>query len=110
MNVLTGQKFQENYLNTVGVDFKNLFFEIDGKSVKLQLWDTAGQEKFRSMSTMVYKGADVIFAVFDMTDQRTFQALLNDWLDEVSIYSEYERCIILVIGNKQDSSEKKIDR
>lgn len=52
------------------------------------------------MSTMVYKGADVIMAVFDMTDERTFHALLNDWLDEMSIYSDYDRCIIVIIGNK----------
>jgi Ras-related protein Rab-1A len=72
-------KFSDNYLTTIGVDFRyklnwykikwNRFKTIkhDGKSIKFQIWDTAGQERFRTITSAYYKGADGIIMVYDLT-------------------------------------------
>jgi small GTP-binding protein len=50
----TDDKFQDTFMTTVGVDFKTKFITVDGTRVKLQIWDTAGQEKFRSITKAYY--------------------------------------------------------
>lgn len=55
------------------------------------------------MGSIHYKGADIIIAVFDLTDKRTFENLLLDWLEEVSIYCNQKNTILLILGNKCDS-------
>lgn len=62
-------KFLENYLPTIGVDFKFKIFECLEKKIKLQIWDTAGQERYRSLCNIYYKGADFIMIVFDLSDR-----------------------------------------
>ena len=62
-------QFTENFYNTVGVDFKLKEIELKGKTVRLQIWDTAGQDKFRTITTSYYKGAHGIMIVYDITDR-----------------------------------------
>ena len=61
--------FSENYLATIGVDFRFKTIPIEGKNVKLQIWDTAGQERFRTITNAYYKGADGIIMVYDTTNE-----------------------------------------
>ena len=60
-------QFYENYLATIGVDFRFKTMNIDGKLVKFQIWDTAGQERFRTITSAYYKGSHGILLVYDMT-------------------------------------------
>ena len=57
-----------NYIPTIGVDFKLKKLNIGSKQIKLQIWDTAGQEKYRSICNIYYKAADIIVLMFDMTN------------------------------------------
>lgn len=66
-------KFSENYLTTIGVDFRFKTIKIDNKNVKFQIWDTAGQERFRTITSAYYKGADGIIMVYDVTDPSTLE-------------------------------------
>jgi small GTP-binding protein len=59
--------FDQNYQTTIFVDFKFRTFTINKKKVKVQIWDTSGQEKFASLSAMYYKNADFVVMVFDMS-------------------------------------------
>ena len=67
INSLLGQKFKDNYEPSVGVDFftKNLKFK--GKSIKLQIWDSAGQEKYRSLIKNYIRGSSIILIIYDIT-------------------------------------------
>ena len=60
-------KFEAKYNTTIFVDFKFGSEIINGKKVKMQIWDTSGQEKFASLSSIYFKGADLIIMTFDMT-------------------------------------------
>ena len=65
-------QFYENYLATIGGDFRFKTMNIDGKMVKFQIWDTAGQERFRTITSAYYKGSHGILLVYDMTDGQSY--------------------------------------
>ena len=68
---------------TIGVEFDNFAMMINNQSlIKLQIWDTAGEEKFRSITKVFYKDAHVVLFVFDLTKRETL-ASIPDWKREV---------------------------
>ena len=73
--------FVENFLPTVGIDFKTKVVGYNGINVKVNLWDTAGQEKFRTLTTGYYKGANAVIFVYDITERDSFFQL-RDWINE----------------------------
>ena len=80
--------------------------EIDGKKVKLQIWDTAGQEKFRNINSTYYKGANGILVVYDITCRSSFDGL-TPWLIEIEKSSNKD-VYRLLIGNKNDLEDKRV--
>ena len=62
-----------NLLSTIGVDFKFKTLNVQNRKIKLQIWDTAGSEAFRSIVSAYYRGADAVVLVFDATDKYTFE-------------------------------------
>lgn len=100
--------FTDTYSCTIGVDFFMKSIEIEGKNVKMQIWDTAGTEKYRSITTSYYRGAHAAFIVFDLTNKESFEAL-PQWIENYFKYSnkDLEKNIIL-IGNKNDLVDKRI--
>lgn len=71
--------------------------------MKLQIWDTAGQESFRSVTRIFYKGAHVVFLCFDLTREETFDNLAN-WLTDVRAHASAE-ILVYLIGSKADLVE-----
>ena len=65
-------KFKENYVATIGVDFKIKTITVRDKRIKLQIWDTAGQERFRNVTQAYYKGAAGILLTYSINDGRSF--------------------------------------
>lgn len=75
--------FNEWRTSTIGVDFKMRTVEIDDTRIKLQVWDSAGQERFRTVSGAYYRGAHGIGVVFDVTNAKSFRNLESWWLKEM---------------------------
>jgi len=92
--------FEESYKCTIGVDFLMKSIVINGQTVKLQLWDTAGQEKYKSMVSSYYRGANVALIVFDITNHKSFDNLPL-WIENFYKNGPEQKNIIL-IGNKND--------
>ena len=107
----TKKIFLEGYKSTVGVDFSTEFKTILGKNVRLNIWDTAGQEKYRSTISKYFKGADACFLIFDLTDINSFNDL-EIWYElfneKSTILNNNENIVLL--GNKCDIDEKKVDQ
>lgn len=101
MQMFCDDKFCEPYMSTIGVDFRIKMIKSNNKTVKLQIWDTAGQEKFKSITTSYYRGANAIMLVFDLTNVYSFRRLEN-WIKELEKYLEGSDYYLLLIGNKQD--------
>ena len=95
--------WKENFVPTIGVDFKIKSIKIDNKIIKLQIWDTAGQERFKSILSSYYKGANGILLLYDITNINSFKSLSN-WLIDIEKNSSKNVKKIL-IGNKCDLNE-----
>jgi len=74
--------FKIEHQVTIGVEFGAFVTHIQDKIVKLQIWDTAGQESFRSITRIFYRGAHCVFLTYDITREETFNNA-GDWLKEV---------------------------
>ncbi len=96
----TDNKFRNQHELTIGVEFGAKTIEIDKKLIKIQIWDTAGQEAFQAITRTYYKGAVGALLVYDITRKETFEHAVK-WLDEVRNNSTKNITIIL-IGNKKD--------
>ena len=97
--------FKENYIATIGMDIRNKKLEINKRDFNITINDTAGQERFRSLTKMFYKGADGILVGFDLTEPKTLQ-LVDFWIQEIEINKSKEHPISLVLfGNKCDDKE-----
>ncbi|KAJ6659136.1 hypothetical protein lerEdw1_019439 [Lerista edwardsae] len=96
---------RENYITTIGVDFKIRTVEINGEKVKLQIWDTAGQERFRTITSTYYRGTHGVIVVYDVTSAESF-VNVKRWLHEINQNCD-DVCRILV-GNKNDDPERKV--
>ncbi|XP_031429767.1 ras-related protein ORAB-1-like isoform X2 [Clupea harengus] len=100
--------FTESYISTMGFDLNIRTIEMHGKIVKLQIWDTGGQERFNSVTSSYYRGAHGIIIVYDVTDQKSFNNL-EQWLEEIKKFA-CENVSMLLVGNKSDLvSEKVVD-
>ena len=97
--------FKSNYIATIGMDIRRKRLEINNKEVDISITDTAGQERFRSITKMFYKGADGILVGFDLTDRNTFEQV-NYWISQIEENSSKDYPISLVLfGNKCDNVE-----
>jgi len=99
------QSFTENYINTIGVDFKVRTLEMHGKLIKLNIWDSAGQERFRTIVNTYYRGAHGICLVYDITDLDSFNRL-GDWLGDITDLAE-PNAKKIIIGTKKDLEAKR---
>jgi Ras-related protein Rab-1A len=93
--------FETNYCTTIGVDFKQKSLLVDDYIIKLQLWDTAGQEKFKVMAKSYYKGSHASLIVYDITQKQTFMNV-KSWAEQyMDTVSDDKPCVI-ILGNKCD--------
>ena len=103
--------YTESFISTIGVDFVSAIqkiktLEIDTKIFKLQIWDTAGQEKFRTITSSYYRGAHGIIVVFDLTNRDSFMNVTN-WVNEISKYAS-DSVNKLLVGNKSDLGGSRV--
>ena len=103
---LTKNDFNGLHTLTIGVelDFKTL--QVDGQEIRLQLWDTAGMEKFRTITQAYYRGSILVFIVYDITDAKSFYEATTDWYQNVKKFTHNYASIVL-IGNKCDQYRKR---
>ncbi|XP_047920080.1 ras-related protein Rab-36 isoform X2 [Anser cygnoides] len=93
--------FDRDYKATIGVDFEIERFEIVGIPYNLQIWDTAGQEKFKCIASAYYRGAEVIITVFDLADIQTLDHT-KQWLEDALRENEPDSSFIFLVGTKKD--------
>lgn len=96
----TDSRFEPAHNLTIGVEFGARLITIDDRQIKLQVWDTAGQESFRSITRSYYRGAAGAILVYDITKRESFDHLAR-WLQEARENGN-ETMTIMLIGNKCD--------
>ncbi len=98
--------FTEEYTSTVGFEFYCFNVKINDKIVKLQIWDTCGQEAYRSLIQNFYRNASLAIVVYSIEDKNSFDDI-NIWLKQVKTYGT-SSCKIFLIGNKIDSDFREV--
>ena len=91
---------------TAGASYSQKHFVIDNTDVTLDLWDTAGQEKYRSLGRRLYKDAYIVVLVYDITDPKTFEDLKEKWYNDLKTYGE-KYTVIGIVGNKSDCYDQE---
>ena len=100
------QVFDEVQPHTLGVEFGNRTVIISGIPIKLQFWDTAGQEKFRSITKSYFRSATAVFTVFDVTQRDSFSDLIQ-WIEDSNEYAP-NYSLKIIVGNKTDLISKRV--
>merc|ERR1712003_430359 len=101
----TDKRFQPVHDLTIGVEFGARLITIEDKQIKLQIWDTAGQESFRSITRSYYRGASGALLVYDISRRDTFNHLTR-WLEEAR-QNANPNMVIMLIGNKCDLERRE---
>ena len=99
-------EFTDSYISTIGVDFKIKTLNVEGTNVKLQIWDTAGQDRFRTITSSYYRHAQGIIIAYDITDRQSFSNV-QKWLEEITRYAT-EDVAKLIVGNKCDLESERV--
>jgi small GTP-binding protein len=99
-------RFQPIHDVTVGVTFSIKMVKIDGQDVKVQIWDTAGQEIFRSITRSYYRDSACAIIVYDITDRISFEKI-EDWIRDVRNLAPPD-CLLVLCGNKLDLATSRV--
>ena len=100
INTAIGLQFQEKLSSTTTNSIMNKIMKINGKTYSINLWDTIGQEKYRSLTKIFMKGAKIVIFVYDITSLNTFKEL-NYWFDSTKDIIN-EQTVMGIVGNKSD--------
>ena len=96
----TLDKFDSNYFTTYSSTFLSKLFEYKGKKYNINIWDTVGQEKFRSLTKIFIKGTKICLFVYDITNMQSFKEL-KFWLEQAKTIAEKD-VVLGMAGNKSD--------
>ncbi len=99
--------FREDMVSTIGASFLTRVLDL-GKVTKFNIWDTAGQEKYRALAALYYRGVDCAIIVYDITSVTTFQMVRDYWVNELLRQSDNaENIKICIVGSKCDLEEQR---
>ena len=96
----TKNEFGGVYLTTVGMDFQDKIIGIENKKVRLQVWDSAGQERFRNITKSYFQSSDGLLVVYDIADKESFEKI-SFWMNSIKNYAP-ENVKLILVGNKCD--------
>ncbi len=97
----TNNEYNENSISTKGANYMPKTIKVQDKTLNLDIWDTAGQEQYRSLGKHFYKDSYIVILVYDITNKDSFEDLKNVWYNDLEKYGE-KYSVLAVVGNKID--------
>ena len=97
--------FSEEFKATIGVEFGAQNIEVNNRIYRIQVWDTAGQENFRSIARAYYKNSVCACIVYDITNRNSFNSV-QDWINDCTKQTS-KSILLILIGNKNDLNDKR---
>jgi small GTP-binding protein len=104
MNVFVNNNFQDVNESTVGVEFASKIIRVSDLYYRIRIWDTAGQETFRSITSAYYRGTDACLIVYSVTDRKSFESVVS-WIIDIRTKS-INNIAIALVGNKIDEERQ----
>ena len=99
--------FSDLYINTIGGAYQQQSVTLNnGTKIRLHIWDTSGQDRFRSMTNLYYQDAQVAILTYDVTNEESLESL-NYWLEQLNNKVEVDNMILCLAGNKIDVEASK---
>lgn len=98
--------FNETHISTIGVDYRVKALEINNEKIRLQIWDTAGQDRFRSITRSYYKGSHGILLLFDCTKRESYYNV-KSWVSQI-IENAPVNSIVILVANKIDKESERV--
>ena len=105
INRFFNNEYNENELSTLGIDFQYQILKKDNSIIKLLVWETVGQEKFRAIPSKFYRNCDGILLFFDLEKPESFDNI-SKWIQDINDNNNETNCILYLLGNKIDLSRK----
>ena len=99
------QRPRKQHQVTIACEFAARIVKVKGKEIKIQIWDTAGQENFRSITRSYYRFSVAAIVVYDVTKRATFDRI-KDWMDEIKS-NAHEKVTVILVGNKRDLKDNR---
>ena len=107
INAITGQKFEENKFTTSTSSFVDKYMTVKNKKYRLEIWDTAGQEKFRSLTKIFIKDSKIVIFVYDITTRASFEEI-DFWVSTVKDILKEDKIVYGLAGNKKDLFQNEV--
>ena len=105
LNRYCKNEFDDKYKATIGVDFQIKILNIDNKKIKLEIWDTAGMERYRILTKNYFNGSDGFIILYDITNRESFNNI-NNWIQQIKdLVGDDLKCILF--GNKSDLNKER---
>lgn len=98
--------FMTSHLTTIGIDFKIKTITMGKEKIRLQIWDTAGQQKFKTITQTYYRGAMGIVLTYAINDRESFQDIEN-WVKQIKMHAS-DNVTKVLVGNKSDMDDRKV--
>ena len=98
--------FSKSTVSTIGVDLQSKIIDISGKKVKYLIWDTAGEDRMKTMTYSYYRGCHVILVVYDVTEKKSFQNVTT-WVECIDKFAK-SNVLKILVGNKTDLEDKRV--
>ena len=102
----TKNEFKDKYISTVGIDFRSKPIKIGNSTVKVMVFDPAGQEKYKGIAKSFYNKENGILLTFDICNKGSFE-LIDYWVQELKEYIGLKDLYIVLVGNKKDKNEER---
>ena len=107
VQVLDGKPFNDTMLSTIGIDFSFQSATFDGKKYDFKIFDTAGQERFKSITGQTLKISDGFLLIFSVDKKSTFE-LVDQWIDSIKKNVDITKKVLILVGNKIDLENREI--
>ena len=98
---MSGEEFSHSHITSIGVDKSYCKRIVRDTEIEVTAWDTVGQEKYRSVPKMLYRDAQCILLIYDITDWSTFEKI-NSWIEDIRENTSAAKTPIILVGNKLD--------
>ena len=102
-------KFEDKISATIAIDYEMKPMEYKKKSYQIQIFDTAGQERFKNIKEAYYRMGNGFFVVFDLTNEDSLNAI-KDWIEEIKEKCQDPEPKLIILGNKEDLKKNRIDK
>ncbi|XP_012673512.1 ras-related protein Rab-25b [Clupea harengus] len=101
----TKNEFNHDSRTTIGVEFSTRTVQLNGLTIKAQIWDTAGLERYRAITSAYYRGAVGALLVYDISKHLTYESAAR-WLKELYDHAD-PHIVVMLVGNKSDLAEER---